>query len=132
VLLPWGRTLGRLDVDSVGDILESADLGELPFGMLGPRHDRGGSAYQPRVQVGESAVRDEIGETDLEALTAVLVAPLEVMVSHRDGRRWTVELSVIDGARRRNSCGEPEEPARTWTAAVSERPKVNRHDDASR
>lgn len=132
VLLPWGRTLGRLDVDSVGEVLDSADLGDLPLGMLGPRHDRGGSAYPPRVQVGESAVRDEIGETDLEALTADLAAPLEVQVSHRDGRRWTVTLSVVEGPRRRNSCGEPEEPARTWTAAVSERPRVNSHGDASR
>ena len=86
--------------------------------MLGPWHDRGSSAYAPPVQVGESAVRDEIGETDLDALTAVLYAPLEVRVSHRDGRRWTVALSVVEGERRRNSCGEPEVPARTWTASV--------------
>jgi len=118
VLLPWGRTIGRLDVDSVGDLLESADLGDLPFGMLGPRHDRGGSFYPPRVQVGESAVRDEIGETDLEALTAVPSGPLEVRVSHRDGRRWTVALSVTEGPPRRNSCGEPEQVARTWSAEV--------------
>ncbi|HEU4332098.1 MAG TPA: sucrase ferredoxin [Lapillicoccus sp.] len=127
VLLPWGRTLGRLDVDAVGEVLESADLGDLPFGMLGPRHDRGSSAYSPRVQVGESAVRDEIGETDLDALTAVESGRLEVQVSHRDGRQWTVALSVVEGPPRRNSCGEPEEVARTWTAAVSERPRVDRH-----
>ena len=118
VLLPWGRTLGRLDVSSVGEVLESADLGDLPFGMLGPWHDRGCSAYLPRVQVGESAVRDEIGETDLEALTARTSGPLEVRVTHRDGREWVVALSVVEGGRRRNSCGEPEEPARTWTASV--------------
>ena len=120
VLLPWGRTLGRLDVGSVGEVLESADLGELPFALLGPWHDRGGSAYLPRVQVGESAVRDEIGETDLEALTAEASGPLEVTVVHRDGRRWLVELSVVDGSRRRNSCGESPELARTWTATVHE------------
>jgi hypothetical protein len=119
VLLPWGRALGRLDVDSVGALVEAADLGELPFGMLGPRHDRGPSAYPPRVQVGESAVRDEIGETDLEALTAFASAPLEVTVDHRDGRRWVVALTVVEGQRRRNSCGEAEEPARTWAATVS-------------
>jgi hypothetical protein len=131
VLLPWGRTLGRVDAASVGDLLEAADLGDLPFGMLGPRHDRGGSAYPPRAQVGESAVRDEIRETDLEALNATLSGPLEVQVSHRDGRQWTVALSVVEGPRRRNSCGEPDETARTWTAAISERPTVGRHGDAS-
>jgi hypothetical protein len=131
VLLPWGRTLGRLDVDSVGDVLESADLGDLPFAMLGPLHDRGGSAYFPQVQVGESAVRDLVGETDLEALTAQSTRPLEVRVSHRDGREWLVELSVVEGERRRNSCGEPEEAARTWTAVVTERPRVGHHGDGS-
>ena len=120
MLLPWGRTLGRLDVNSVGEVLESADLGDLPFGLLGPWHDRGCSAYPPRVQVGESAVRDEVGETDLEALTAEASGPLEVTVAHRDGRAWRVALSVVEGATRRNSCGEPEEPARTWTASVEQ------------
>jgi Sucrase/ferredoxin-like len=119
VLLPWGRTLGRLDGDSVGDVLESADRGELPAAVLGPLHDRGGSAYPPRVQVGESAVRELVGETDLEALTAQATGPLEVQVNHRDGREWLVALSVVEGERRRNSCGEPEEVARTWTAAVT-------------
>jgi hypothetical protein len=118
VLLPWGRALGRLDVGSVGDVLESADLGDLPFGLLGPWHDRGGSAYPPRVQVAESAVRDEIGENDLEALTATASGPMEVRVRHRDGREWDVALSVVQGASRRNSCGEAEVPARTWTATV--------------
>jgi hypothetical protein len=120
VLLPWGRTLGRLDVSSVGEVLESADLGDLPFGLLGPWHDRGCSAYAPRVQVGESAVRDEVGETDLEALTAEATGPLQVRVTHRDGREWRVALSVVEGSTRRNSCGEPEEPARTWTATVQQ------------
>jgi hypothetical protein len=86
--------------------------------MLGPWHDRGCSAYLPRVQVGESAVRDEIGETDLEALTASASGPLEVLVTRGDGRAWRVALSVVEGSTRRNSCGEPEEPARTWTATV--------------
>ncbi len=118
VLLPWGRTLGRLDGDSVGEVLESADHGHLPVGLLGPRHDRGSSAYLPSVQVGESAVRDEIRETDLEALTAHAAGPLTVRVTHRDGREWDVALSVVDGGQRRNSCGEPEVRARTWTASV--------------
>jgi hypothetical protein len=120
VLLPWGRTVGRLDGDSVGKVLESADRGEMPVTLLGPWHDRGSSAYPPRVQVGESAVRHDIGETDLEALTAYASAPLEVTVDHRDGRRWAVALTLVEGDRRRNSCGEPEEPARTWSATVRE------------
>ena len=99
VLLPWGRTLGRLDVSSVGEVLESADLGDLPFGLLGPWHDRGCSAYPPRVQVGESAVRDEVGETDLEALTASASGPLEV--------KWPTETDASGAWRSRWSRVHP-------------------------
>jgi hypothetical protein len=76
-------------------------------------------------------VRELVGETDLDALTARAIAPLEVAVVHRDGREWIVALSVVEGERRRNSCGEPEEPARTWTATVTQRPRVGAHADAS-
>ncbi|MEP6648478.1 MAG: sucrase ferredoxin [Lapillicoccus sp.] len=120
VLLPWGRALARLDPQSASGSLVAADQGRLLPELLGPWHDRGPSAYPPRVQVGESAVRHLLGETDLEALSACATGPLEVLVAHRDGRRWAVALSVVEGATRRNSCGEPEEPARTWSATVSE------------
>jgi hypothetical protein len=131
VLLPWGRAVARLDSATVTHTLDAADLGRLATGLLGPWHDRGSSAYPPRVQVGESAVRELVAETDLEALTARATGPLEVGVAHRDGREWIVALSVVEGESRRNSCGEPEEPSRTWTATVTERPRVGARGDAS-
>lgn len=119
VLLPWGRALARMSEITVADIVEASDDGALPLGLLGPRHDRGDSALPIRVQVGESSVRALIEETDLEALAAVAGAGGAVEVEHRDGRRWTVTLSVATGEARRNSCGEPAEPARTWSSVVT-------------
>ena len=118
VLLPWGRALARMNERTATDVLVHAERGRLPVEMLGPWHDRGASALAPQLQVGESSVRALIGESDLEALAAFSRGPREVGVAHRDGRQWLVHLSVMEGGRRRNSCGEPEEPARTWKAAV--------------
>lgn len=119
VLLPWGRALARLTEATVADVVVAADAGSLPLGLLGPRHDRGASALPIPAQVAESSVRALLGETDLEALRGRTTAPLEVTVTHTDGRRWSVVLSVVQGQRRRNSCGERVEVARTWSAAVS-------------
>ena len=119
VLLPWGRALARLSEITVADVVEASDDGHLPLGLLGPRHDRGDSALPTRVQVGESSVRALIEETDLEALSATAAAGGLIAVRHRDGRRWSVSLSVVTGAARRNSCGEPAEPARTWSPVVT-------------
>ncbi len=119
VLLPWGRALARLTEATVADIVDAADDGALPLGLLGPRHDRGSSALAIQAQVGESSVRTLLEETDLEALRAEVTGPLVVGVTHTDGRRWSVALSVVEGEARRNSCGGPAETARTWSAAVT-------------
>ncbi len=119
VLLPWGRALARMTETTVQDIVDAADHGTLPLGLLGPRHDRGSSALPIRAQVGESSVRALIEETDLEAISASMGLHGSVRVAHRDGRRWTVALAVVTGAVRRNSCGEAADPARTWSAAVT-------------
>jgi len=119
VLLPWGRALARMSEITVADVVEASDDGALPLGLLGPRHDRGHSALPTRLQVGESSVRASIEETDLEALSATAGLGGAVEVRHRDGRRWSVALSVVTGQARRNSCGEPAEPARTWSPVVT-------------
>ncbi len=120
VLLPWGRALARLTEATVADVVDAADRGALPLGLLGPLHDRGGSALPIAVQVGESSVRALVEETDLETLQGRATGPREVVVTHTDGRRWSVDLSVVTGEARRNSCGEAPEVARTWTATVTD------------
>ncbi|MDQ2755443.1 MAG: sucrase ferredoxin [Actinomycetota bacterium] len=126
VLLPWGRTLGRLDDALVTEALRAADRGLLAEGLLGPWHDRGSSALTPREQVADSAVRSLVGQTDPAPLVTVVAAPdaaaagsaVRVDVSHPDGRRWQVDLRVVDGPAKRNSCGEDAVGARTWAATV--------------
>ncbi len=130
VLLPWGRTLGRLDDALVSGVLAAADDGQLAAELLGPWHDRGSSALSPRHQVAESAVRALVGETSPAPL-AVATAPDDgspdgsgnhVDVAHPDGRRWRVDLHIVDGPAKRNSCGEDAVGARTWGAMVSPLP----------
>ena len=126
VLLPWGRTLGRLDDALVSLVLAAADHGRLAAELLGPWHDRGSSALPPRGQVAESAVRSLIGETAPTHLATVVapaapVAGVEASlhVTHPDGRQWRVDLHIVGGPARRNSCGEDAVGARTWTADVT-------------
>ncbi|MEO3939139.1 sucrase ferredoxin [Dermatophilaceae bacterium Soc4.6] len=127
VLLPWGRTLGRLDDRLVTEALRAADDGALAPRLLGPWHDRGSSALPAREQVAESAVRALLGETRPALMETTLVEPAEtpagvaarVEVGHPDGRRWHVDLRIVDGHARRNSCGEDAVAARTWGATVT-------------
>jgi hypothetical protein len=119
VLLPWGRTLARLDDPAARGLLAAADEGHLPHGLLGPRHDRGSSALPPAAQAAESAVRAEIGETRLTALAATVADRSEtVAVHHVDGWRWLVELERQVGSPRPDSCGKAAVPSWTWTASV--------------
>lgn len=121
VLLPWGRTLARLDDRVVGDVVLAADDGRLPANLLGPRHDRGWSALSPREQAAESAVRSHLGETELEALTTTDGGDAGVLVRDQDGRRWVVDLAVQQGEPLRNSCGAVPLVARTWATTLHER-----------
>ena len=106
VLLPVGPGAGPAHRGTVADVVDASDDGALPLGLLGPRHDRGDSALPIQAQVGESSVRALIEETDLEALTAPRSpVPSWCDVTHTDGRRWSVALSVVTGEARRNSCG---------------------------
>lgn len=120
VLLPWGRTLARLDDTTVADVVDAADVGRVPAGLLGGRHDRGWSALSPREQAAESAVRATLGETALSALTATPGPGAAIVVSHRDGRRWTVDLAIVDGDSLQNSCGDLPLTSRTWAPTVRE------------
>ncbi len=126
VLLPWGRTLARLDLLEARTLLDSADTGHLPPGLLGARHDRGSSALTPAGQAAESTVRTMLGETELTALT---VSPSlgegdpreqasTVEVRHRDGRQWLVDLERHPGESMAPSCGTSPVPTSTWVATV--------------
>ncbi len=126
VLLPWGRTLARLDQRAARTLLGAADVGLLPTELLGPRHDRGWSALAPDEQAAESAVRTRVGEADLASLTASpALAQADqraetstVEVRHRDGRRWLVDVERRPSDSRAQSCGKAPEPTFSWVATV--------------
>lgn len=121
VLLPWGRTLARLDDPAARALLAGADEGRLPRELLGERHDRGSSALAPGAQAAESAVRAAIVETRLAAL-AVVGGPdaSTVMVRHLDGRHWLVDVERQEGSARPESCGKAPVASWTWSATIRE------------
>ncbi len=120
VLLPWGRTLARLDDPAVPGLLEAATGGHLPAALLGPSHDRGWSALAPHAQAAESTVRELTGETDLVSLTARAEAEGAVRVEHRDGRAWRVDVERVEGSPRAESCGKAAVATWTWTTRVTD------------
>ncbi|MDQ6715686.1 MAG: sucrase ferredoxin [Actinomycetota bacterium] len=126
VLLPWGRTLARLDQPAPRTLLDAADRGLLPTELLGPAHDRGWSALNPEEQAAESAVRARVGETGLASLfTSPALAQADpregtstVEVRHRDGRGWLVDVERRPGDSRAESCGKAHVPTFSWVATV--------------
>lgn len=138
VLLPWGQTVARLTDNLAEEILEASLSGRVPRNAMGPVHDRGRSAHAPDVQCAESAIRAQLGEEDLMALWALAAtqhpeqggqgqgaprdssrqdAEKDVLVEHRDGRRWRVTVVRTDtGHARPESCGKAAVPVRGWEA----------------
>src|SRR4029079_19799126 len=95
--------------------LDDASHGRPPRDVLGPQHDRGRSSLAPPGQAAESAVRAELAETAIDALTTTVVASgsaaWRAQVQHTDGRTWTA--AVRRGAAtalRAPSCGRTPEP----------------------
>ena len=144
VLLPHGATLARLDAALAGEVLAASAHGELPPSVLGPDHDRGRSALPPGAQAAESLVRHVEGVTDLTALhvtpdvtpdvtldmtrrdepgtqgtPAVDGVPAAFVVSHRDGRSWSVRCERRITARELpESCGKAPVHVASWDAQL--------------
>lgn len=115
VLLPWGFTFARLDARLGVATLDEAAHGRLPRDVLGPQHDRGRSSLAPPAQAAESAVRAELAETAIDALTTTVEASgsaaWRARVQHTDGRAWTAAVSRgAPTALRAPSCGRTPEP----------------------
>jgi hypothetical protein len=115
VLLPWGFTFARLDARLAVATLDAAAHGLLPRDVLGPQHDRGRSCLPPPGQAAESAVRADLAETGMDALSTSVRSTggsaWVASVSHADGRSWTV--GVRRGpptGLRPPSCGRTPEP----------------------
>lgn len=114
-LVPAGTLHGRLDVPAATAVLRASERGETVLAG-----HRGRTALEPAAQVADLYVRALVDERDLDALRVAVVTSAdehtwECDVSHRDGRRWRVEVaSVPTDAERSESCGKSTTALRRW------------------
>jgi hypothetical protein len=102
VLLPSGYLHGRL-LDAT-PVLHAADAGELALDGL-----RGRSTWPAPAQAAEELVRRSHGITGIDVLT-VSPAGGDWLVTHVDGRAWTVAVTTKVEGERAESCGKVLKP----------------------
>lgn len=101
-MLPHGTMHGHVDLAAARAVLTAAGRGETVLTGL-----RGRTSWTKRGQVAEIAVRTQLGETALDALTVVDEELDLVTVRHRDGRTWTVPVTASTAdPPRPESCGK--------------------------
>jgi hypothetical protein len=91
VLLPSGAAYGRLDPERALKVYANGVAGRVLLDGY-----RGRTAYNRPGQAAEAAVRLAIAERGVDAIDVVSVrehaGSWHAVVSHRDGRRWSVEV----------------------------------------
>jgi hypothetical protein len=105
LLLPSGIQLGRLVPESAAAIVGAARRGTVAV-----EHYRGRTAYSPRVQAADVAVRLATGHDGVRDLAFVADDGTEVSLEARDGRTYTVAVDEVAGPRVPASCGAEPEP----------------------
>ena len=122
VLLPHGQTYARLSASSAVAALDAAARGEACPALLGGDHDRGRSHLGAPGQAAESAVRHQIQECSLLALSTTSTPcpdrdnAWQCRVSHVDGRHW--DVMAVRGSRGDalpESCGKEPVPVWQWS-----------------
>jgi hypothetical protein len=119
VLLPAGTLHGHLDLAAALGVLRAAHGGRTVL-----QGSRGRSTWPAAAQAAEVAVREETGILDLDALDVTEHEPTgdrswTTAITHRDGRRWRVEVESRDSeALRAESCGKALKPM-TWFTQVA-------------
>ncbi|MEN0138703.1 MAG: sucrase ferredoxin [Rhodococcus sp. (in: high G+C Gram-positive bacteria)] len=106
ILLPTGYTYGRLSAQQSVDAVRAAARGEVYRTGL-----RGRSCWDTPRQVAELAVRDLV-----DAAADELTVEANSVVTHRDGRRWVVDLEERELPPRPASCGAAPKPVRPVVA----------------
>lgn len=114
LLLPTGYAYGRLDAASGAALLTEP--------RVVTDRCRGRSTWTDRGQVAELRVRELTGEGDPDVLHVEVGTGDDVVVRHRDGRRWTVTVVARTvGPDRAASCGKAPTPSTAMhVAAVNE------------
>jgi hypothetical protein len=110
VLLPSGSLHGR--VLDAAPLLAAESEGRLELAGY-----RGRSAWPADAQVAEGHVRLTFGLTGLDELQ-VTAHGTDWLVSHVDGRTWTVRVSAHQDGERPESCGKASTPVTRRTVSV--------------
>jgi hypothetical protein len=110
VLLPSGCLHGR--VLDAPPLLTAEDAGEVVLTGY-----RGRSVWPAPAQVAEDHVRRTFGIEGLDDLR-LSAAGSDWLVSHRDGRRWTVAVTAYEDGRRPESCGKESKPVTRYAATL--------------
>lgn len=109
ILLPSGNTYGRLTPEESTSAVHAAAAGEVYLPGL-----RGRSYWGPRGQSAEVLVRQDVA-AGVDDLT-VDEGGDELVVTHRDGRRWRVVTEQRELPARPASCGADAKPIRPVVA----------------
>lgn len=111
LLLPWGYSFGRLNEHAARELVSSAVEGRFFY-----PGNRGRGTLSAQEQVAELAVAQMLID-DAEPLAFGALAVDEEVVTHPDGRSWSVDVEqiVVDGVIA--SCGDEPKSSTAWVAA---------------
>lgn len=111
LLMPWGYSFGRLNIEAASKMVETAKRGEFFIPA-----NRGSGLLAPPDQVREIHVAERLiveGETvrygDLTVADGV--------VKHKDGRNWKVDLKEVEVDGVVSSCGTDPKPGTAFIVA---------------
>ncbi|RNE48824.1 sucrase ferredoxin [Corynebacterium alimapuense] len=119
LLMPWGYSFGRLNVEAADGLVNAALAGQ----WFHPGN-RGRGLYGPRAQVAEVAVgkllsdaRETLRYGDLSVVDQ---AADPVVIAHADGRSWKVWLEQQEVSGIVSSCGDQPKIGKVWVATKLE------------
>lgn len=110
LLMPWGYSFGRLNPSAATALVDAALAGE--YFLPG---NRGRGLYGPVGQVAELAVATSLTEAGETLRFGDLAADGDV-VTHTDGRRWTVAMKKQEVTGVVSSCGDAPKTGTSWVA----------------
>lgn len=117
IVLPWGYSFGRLNVEAAKEMVARAVDGEMFIPAC-----RGSGLHSPRGQVAELAVATRLARDGEAVRYGELKVgensdePAAVTVAHPDGRVWevTLEKRAVNGVI--SSCGDAPKAGTAWVA----------------
>ncbi|ANE03304.1 sucrase ferredoxin [Corynebacterium crudilactis] len=111
LLMPWNYSYGQLNEAETVQLFQGALANKLFL-----PGNRGRGTYDARGQVAEIAVAEAFGEAVQPASLQVQLEENSVVVTHPEGRSWSVELDRIEVEGVVSSCGDQPKTGKAWVA----------------